>query len=191
VWDLIKLKSFICFSKTKFYSLHLYRHIHNIPKTIAKWRVIQSPLQKRSVFRQKRLLFTKLNHSLFKRTNLSWRSVHQLFFIPVSYLNEILSYFRNIIQVDYVAVVWLGEEVFVEDGFPMLYGVVGFEFSVRQVQHGLSVLNDNAHYLVGIDNANILATCSNGYADGKITVYAVIKRYKQIVTAVIYNRDIR
>ena len=83
----------------------------------------------------------------------------------------------------------LGEGFFVEDGFPMLYGVVGFEFPVRQIHHGLSALNGNVHNLVGIDYANVLTASSHGDAGRKIAVYAVVYGYKQAFTAVVCNWD--
>ena len=73
----------------------------------------------------------------------------------------------------------LGEGVFVENGFPMLYGVVGFELSVRQVHHGLSALNGNVHNLVGIDYANVLTASSHWDAGSKVAVCAVVYGYKQ------------
>lgn len=85
----------------------------------------------------------------------------------------------------------LGEGVFVEDGFPMLYGVVGFELSVRQVHHGLSALNGNVHYLVGIDYANVLTAGGHWDAGRKVAVSAVVYGYKQAVAAVICNWDAR
>ena len=142
-------------------------------------------LAKNTCFKLYKELSSKLQHSLFKRPYLPHRSINLILILTAPEGYKILGYLLHIIQVDYVTVVGLSKRFFIENGFPMLHWVVGFDFTVRQIQHGFSVLNGNVYNFVWVHSANILVARCHVYTGIGVAVFTINHRDKNALATVI------